>query len=132
MSEPLPLGRFRDLAAAYGGVIARWPEAYRDAAMLLVRSPEGQRILAEASSLDTALDSWRAAAPSIALRHRVLGSAPVKGKAFVHRARLWWSGIGIAAAVGGAVAGSAAVAMIAPVDVSDGGTSFGDVAAQDN
>ncbi len=132
MSEPLPLERFRDLAAAYGGVVARWPEAYRDAAMLLVRSLERQRILAEASSLDTALDSWRAAAPSVALQHRVLGSAPALGKALVRSARLWWSGIGIAAALGGAVAGSAAVAMNAPVDVSDGGTSFGDVAPQDN
>jgi hypothetical protein len=132
MSEPLPLARFRELADAYGGVIARWPEAHRDAAMHLARLPEAQRMLADASALDAALDRWRVPVPSIALQRRVLAGAAVRGSRFVRRARLWWSGIGIAAALGGAVAGSAAVAMIVPIDASDSATSFGDVAAQDN
>ncbi|WP_010187354.1 hypothetical protein [Sphingomonas sp. PAMC 26605] len=131
MNGPLPLERFRELADAYGGVIARWPEAYRDAAMRTARSPAAQTLLAQAVLLDVALDTWRAPPPPADLRSRILASAPSRARRFA-RARLWWSGIGIAAALSGAVAGSAAVAMITPADASDSGTSFGDVVAQDS
>ena len=52
--------RFEILAHAYGGDIARWPAAERDAAALLMAAePEFARIvLADAGELDAALDLW--------------------------------------------------------------------------
>ena len=56
-------------------------------------------------------------------------SAAAPTEKLITRARLWWSGVGIAAALAGATAGTAAVAIAAPVDaMSDSATSFGDVA----
>ena len=132
MSEPLTLARFQQLAEAYGGVIARWPERYRDAAEAMASNPAVRRILADASLLDEALDAWQVAAPSASLRQRVIDGAPAPTGRIVTRARLWWSGIGIAAALAGATAGTAAVAIASPVDVaSDNATSFGDVAGSE-
>jgi len=49
------------------------------------------------------------------------------------RAKLWWSGVGIAAALAGAAAGTAAVATAAPVDATpESSTSFGDIAGQES
>ncbi len=128
MSEPLTLARFRELAEAYGGVVARWPDRYRGAAEAMASDPAARRILADASLLDEALDAWQVAAPSALLRQRVIDGAPAPTGRIVTRARLWWSGIGIAAALAGATAGTAAVAIASPVDVaSDNATSFGDV-----
>lgn len=132
MNEPLTLERFRELADAYGAVVARWPEVYRDAALQMAQSVPARAIIADASSLDATLDTWGAPALSAELRDRIVAVAPVRAGRFARPSRLWWSGIGIAAALSGAVAGSAAVAMVAPVDASDGGTSFGDVATQDS
>ena len=125
----LPLDRFRELAEAYGGVVARWPHEYRDAAMRTATRPAGQAILSQACALDATLDTWQMPAPAAALRARVLLGAPAPGRDFVRRVRLWWSGIGLAAALAGALAG-AAVAIVAPIEApSDSATSFGDVAA---
>ncbi|MFZ5670860.1 MAG: hypothetical protein ACOY4K_15340, partial [Pseudomonadota bacterium] len=70
--------RFRDLAEAYGGSIARWPAETQDAAFaFLMRDPaEADAILAEARDLDAALDAAEVPAPSAALRRRVLEAAP--------------------------------------------------------
>ena len=132
MTDPLSLMRFRDLADAYGGVVARWPENYRYAAMRMAAMPEAMDILANASALDDTLDAWRVPSPGAALRDRALSGAPAPRRAFGTRVRLWWSGIGMAAALTGAVAGAAAVAVVAPIEASpDSGTSFGDVSAQE-
>lgn len=133
MSEPMTLDRFRDLADAYGGVIARWPERYRATATRMASAPAAMEILAQASALDETLDEWRVSAPTADLRSCILAGAPAPRRRFAVRARLWWSGIGIAAALTGTVAGAAAVAMVAPVEApSDGATSFGDLAAQES
>jgi hypothetical protein len=133
MTDPLSLERFRDLADAYGSAVARWPEPYRDAAMRLASTPAAKDILAQASALDEALDTWRVPPPAIGLGDRLLADAPRPSGSFAVRAKLWWSGIGIAAALSGAVAGAAVVAMVAPIEAaSDSGTSFGDVAAQES
>jgi hypothetical protein len=132
MTEPLTLARFQTLADAYGGVVARWPEEYRKAAAAMASDPDARDILDHALALDGALDAWRVAPPSRALREQVIAGAPVRAERFVMRARLWWSGVGVAAALAGATAGTAAVAIVAPVDaVSDSGTSFGDVAGSE-
>jgi hypothetical protein len=131
--EPLSLARFQALADAYGGVVARWPAAERAAAAAIAARPEGRSILADALRLDEALDAWRVPAPAVLVRERVLRQAPGPRPAFAVRARLWWSGLGVAAALVGAVAGTAAVAIIGPGDVSIGAsTSFGDVAEQES
>ncbi len=129
MPEPLTLARFQQLADAYGGVVTRWPEQHREAAMAMASQPRAREILSGASLLDEALDVWQMAAPTPSLRDRVIRSAPAPTKKIVARARLWWSGVGIAAALAGATAGTAAVAIASPIDASsDSATSFGDVA----
>lgn len=133
MSRPLTLDRFRELADAYGGAIARWPEDQRDAAARMASQPAAIEILARASALDESLDGWRVSLPSVSLRDDVIGRAPKPAGNFAARARLWWSGVGIAAALAGVASGTAAVAMVTPIDASsDGSTSFGDVGAQEN
>lgn len=132
MTERLSLEHFQALADAYGGATTRWPEAYRDAALRMARDPAARSILAEASILDERLDAWRVPEPAAALRECVLAAAPARARSFTIRPRLWWSGLGIAAALAGAAAGSAAVAMVAPIDATGGSTSFGDVTGQES
>lgn len=128
MTGSLDLARFRALADAYGGAVARWPDEYRAAANRLAASPEGAVILAEASALDERLDAWRLPAPSAVLLAGIAAGAPMRSATVLRRARLWWSGAGVAAALAGAAAGTAAVAAMAPADVAaEGGTSFGDL-----
>lgn len=127
MTDPLTLDRFRALADAYGGAVARWPECYRVAASRLGATPEGTVILEQASALDSHLDAWRIPAPSAAFSARVGAGGAVATRKLAARLRWWWSGIGIAATLAGAVAGSAAVAMVAPLEGASSGTSFGDV-----
>lgn len=132
MREPMTLARFQELADAYGGVIARWPEGYRDAAMSMASQNAARDILENATALDCALDTWRVPSPSALLQGQVIATAPAPVDGFMTRARLWWSGVGIAVALAGATAGTAAVAIITPTDAaSDSGTSFGDVAGSE-
>lgn len=129
MPETLTLARFQELADAYGGIIARWPEQHRDAAMAMAPQSDARAILDQASALDMRLDAWQVARPSASLQQQVSASVPVPARKVVTRARLWWSGIGISAALAGAVAGTAAVIIAAPIEATpDTGTSFGDIA----
>lgn len=132
MRDPMTLTRFQQLADAYGGVVARWPEDERDAAMAMAAHPAAHDILDAASALDDTLDTWRVAPPTHRLRDHLIAGAPVPRGTIVRRARLWWSGVGIAAALAGATAGTAAVAIATPVDApSDSATSFGDLAGSE-
>jgi hypothetical protein len=133
MNERMTLERFQELADAYGGVVARWPETVRAAAMQMAAGPAGSAILAEALALDETLDAWAIPPASDTLRGHVLAGAPVAKQSITGRARLWWSGIGIAAALAGVAAGTAAVALLTPLDASTGSsTSFGDVGPQES
>jgi hypothetical protein len=128
----MTLDRFRDLAEAYGATVARWPEDQRDAALRIASQPDAVAILAQAAALDTMLDGWTIPVPANSLPHRIAAQAPTPGRSPAARARLWWSGIGIAAALAGVVSGTAAVAIVTPVDASpDSGTSFGTIDPQD-
>lgn len=131
MTEPLTQARFIKLAEAYGGAVARWPEAVRAEAMAMARRPDMQIVLAEAERLDARLDLWTVSAPSAALYGRITGSRRLP---WVRRARLWWSGIGIATALAGAAAGSVAAAAALPSShaVSDDATVFGDLSQQES
>jgi hypothetical protein len=131
MTEPLTLDRFRALADAYGGVIDRWPVGARAAAMRMAADPVAQAILVDAGALDVALDAWMVPAPSAALRDLVMPVALPAARAW-RRAKLWWSGIGIATALAGAAAGSVAAAAVAPADPpSEAATAFGDLGGQE-
>jgi hypothetical protein len=133
MNDLMTLDRFRELADAYGGVVARWPEPDRAAAMRLASQPEAITILAQASALDALLDTWTVAAHSADLRRRVANGAPDRTRNLVWRARLRWSGIGIGAALAGALAGAAVVAMTTAIDMApDTATPFGVVDTQDS
>jgi len=133
MNDRLSMERFRVLADVYGGVIARWPDDHRRAAAQTAVAPEAAAILADALALDQVLDGWRVPAPASALVERIVASGHrPSGPSVASRARLWWSGLGVAAALAGAVSGTAAVAMVAPIDVSGAATSFGDVVGQDS
>ena len=131
MTEPLTEARFIKLAEAYGGVVARWPETVRAEAMDMAKRPLMQAVLAQAERLDARLDLWKVEAPSAALRNRIQASRRMP---LSRRARLWWSGIGIATALAGAAAGSVAASAALPSDhaVSDDTTAFGDISQQDS
>jgi len=128
VTEQLDLARFRALADAYGGSLARWPAAYRSAATRLAATSEGADVLAAAAMLDDRLDAWRDRPVTNGLSARIVAGAPMSAS-LASRARLWWSGIGVAAALAGAAAGTAAVLVTVPADQAvDGGTSFGELA----
>ena len=134
MTEQLSIERFRDLADAYGGTVARWPEEVRVAAMRQAAEPAFAVILAGATALDDQLDKWFVPAPGAEFSRRIVGAAPAGRRKIRGGPRLLWSGIGVAAALTGAAAGIAGAAIIAPAElaVSDMGTAFGDVASQES
>lgn len=132
MTSPPDLDRFKALADAYGGVVARWPERDRAEAERIAATREGSAILARASSLDACLDAWRVPAAASDLAGRIAAGAPSVSVDIGSRLRWWWSGLGLAATLAGAVAGMAAVAVVPPIEAGAGGsTSFGDVAGMD-
>lgn len=131
-AEALTIERFRALADAYGGVIARWPEAEREAAAARAGEPSFAVVLAEADALDVVLDRWAVPGASPALAARIVAAAPRRASAFGRRAKLWWSGVGLATMLAGAAAGSVAVAAVTPgpAVLSDHDTAFGIVLAE--
>jgi hypothetical protein len=78
MTEPLDLERFKELLAAYGARLERFPERERPAARALLASSEAARSLARAEST---LDDVFAAAPAAALSPslaRKLAELPIR------------------------------------------------------
>jgi hypothetical protein len=94
--------RFADLAEAYGGQIARWPEAEREAAaVLLAAEPDfAGDVLAAASGLDEALAQWAPQPVRAELRAAVLDAAPRPSRSI----RSWAMGLGLGAGLAGACA----------------------------
>ncbi len=131
MTDRMTPARFTELADAYGGVIARWPEEHRVEAMAMAAKPGMQAILAQADWLDAQLDDWRVEAPSAALRNRV---AATRWIPLSRRARIWWSSLGIATALAGAIAGSVTASAAVTFDhsLADDATAFGDAAQQES
>ena len=107
--------RFEFLAEAYGGDIARWPAADRDAAALLMaREPDFARTaLAQAASLDAALDGWAPAQVSHALREAVIAAAPRARTRSMLQGWFWRTG------VGAGLAAACAAGLIVGVKLSD-------------
>lgn len=127
--------RFATLAEAYGADLRRWPAALRAAAEArLADDPQARSVLADAARLDDLLEAHRVAAPDAALIGRVLAQAPQPGLIW-SRAKLWWSGLGLAGAgLAGGLAGAAALWLATPMladhqfaDAADSQTLFGDI-----
>lgn len=132
MIEAMTQERFQDLADAYGGTIARWPEAERSAATRLAANPAARAVLEQASGFDAALDGWVIPKTSPTLALRIAATAPKPGLSLTGRAPLWWSGLGLAATLAGAAAGSMAAAASLPAPmVMEGATAFGNLDRSD-
>ncbi|HQN51276.1 MAG TPA: hypothetical protein PK913_09460 [Phenylobacterium sp.] len=112
MGEMTP-ERFEELAEAYGGETARWPQAEREAAAALMAGRPGfaQAVLARADALDEVLDAWRPAPASAALLERVLAEAPRRRTTGL--AAWIWRG-----AVGAGLAGACAAGLLMGVSLS--------------
>lgn len=97
----MTIDRFRTLAEAYGGSVAKWPVGEREAAAaLMAAEPDVARaVLQEAAALDAVLDNWRPLAASHDVLERIVASAPARQ---VQRRFGWlWragAGAGLAAA----------------------------------
>lgn len=117
--------RFEELAAAWGGDVARWPEAERDAAALfLAASPDVARaILAREGALDAALDALpRFPAPG-ALFERIVESAATPAA----RRRQRWGGWLLPAGLSATLAAATAAGLIlgAQLGAHTGGATEG-------
>lgn len=107
--------RFADLAEAYGGRIARWPAHEQAQARAHLRErPEADAVLQAAGALDAALAGWTVPGPGSALAARIAAGRS-RRRPQVLRLRLWFSGLGTAAALaGGVAAGAGVVALSMP------------------
>jgi hypothetical protein len=107
--------RFRELAAAYGADLARWPDADRAAAAAFVAA-RGDAMLQAERALDALLTQAAAAEPSHALRARVIEAAPRQRAA--GRTVRWLVGAGLGLGLAAScAAGVAAGFTLAPHSV---------------
>jgi hypothetical protein len=109
--------RFETLAEAYGGAIARWPEAERDAASrLMIDRPDwAATTLARANELDDILDSWAPVALGQALREAILAQAPPLRRGLWPR---WLVGAGLGAGLATACAAGLLVGIAMAPDLT--------------
>ncbi|CZT37257.1 hypothetical protein [Rhizobium sp. 9140] len=151
MTDPMTIQRFRALTEIYGAGLERWPVTERVAAERLLRDPVAMQVLREAHALDAAMNVWKDTPVPADLFARVaaalddneksrgmagrekrdasqvaasVGQNPLKGIGH----RLWWLGVGLAAAVSGLAAGSVAASTLVQDDPYDAAvTSFGNL-----
>ena len=117
---------FEELAAAYGGEIARWPAAQRDeAALLAAAEPDFARaVLEREARLDAALDELPRAVASAALFEQIVATAPAVRRR--PRWRLWLAPAGLSAAL----AGVAAAGVLLGVQLGERSSVNTEVSAQ--
>jgi len=118
--------QFQALAQAYGGDIARWPEAVRDEAALFAAAEPAaaQAVLAREAELDAALDLLPRVTASAGLYERIVAEAP--GPRRGARWRLWLTPAGL----GAALAGVAAAGLVLGVQLGERTAIISDPAAQ--
>jgi hypothetical protein len=118
--------RFEDLAWAYGGELARWPDALReDAALLAAADPAfATDVLARAADLDATLDALPRATASSRLYDAVLATAPARRP---RRSWRFWLG---PAGLGAALAGAAAAGVILGAQVGGFASTRTEVSAE--
>lgn len=125
MTDSLDIDRFRALGESYGADIRRWPAEMQEAAVAMAQTPAAIAILRDARELDALLDDWTVPPVGAELGQRVADTASTAGLNLLRRARMWWSGIGLAAALSGALAGSATTAVLMTPEHIASGTIFG-------
>lgn len=94
--------RFQVLAGAYGGDLARWPEAEQAAARAFMADDRrGARWLSDETALDALLSSVTEGHQNDLLRERIIRSAP-KPVVATPRKAVWasWAGLAAACAAG--------------------------------
>lgn len=103
--------RFEVLAEAFGGDVARWPEAERDAAAaVMAAEPDwAGRVLARADQLDAMLGGFPAPLASGALAERIAAGAP--------RPRPRWRGWLLPAGMGAGLAAACAAGLMLGVQL---------------
>jgi hypothetical protein len=116
--------RFRELLAAYGADIARWPHGERAAARLLeAEDPAALRqARADEAGLDAWLDQHVSLAPDPALARRIVAAAIAPPRRWSWRlaprwlgGAAWWPGAGLTlTGLAGALAGAFAVSVALP------------------
>jgi hypothetical protein len=74
--------RFEALAEAFGGDVARWPAAEREAAAVLMaaRTDWAQSVLGRAGEVDTALYAYAPPQASVGLADRIAATGPRPGR----------------------------------------------------
>jgi hypothetical protein len=134
IAGPMNAERFEVLTAAYGGDIGRWPQAERAAARDFAKSAAAAQTLVRAADLDALLDTYVVKARHTGLEERILAKL-IRRLTMRNWFRFGSAGIGlVGVGIAGALAGSIAIAVLAPgltpdtSIVSDGtATMFGDV-----
>jgi hypothetical protein len=103
--------RFETLAEAWGGDVARWPEAEREAAAaLMAETPAwAERVLAHAGALDAALSDLAPPRGAPGLADRIAATAP--------RARPRWQGWLLPAGMGAGLAAACAAGVVMGVQL---------------
>lgn len=132
MADGMDIEHFRRLAESYGAIIERWPEALRPAARIAAQSLEGQEIIEKERALDETLDLWSVPVLSADLARTTGDKTLASHQKILRRMRLWWTGIGVAAALSGALTGTAATALMWQAPQPYTSTVFGDLDDGDN
>jgi len=103
--------RFETLAEAWGGDVARWPHAEREAAAALMaeRPAWAERVLAGAGALDAALSELAASRGTAGLADRIAARAP--------KARPRWQGWLVPAGMGAGLAAACAAGVVMGVQI---------------
>jgi len=104
--------RFEILAEAYGGDVARWPDAEREAAaeLMAARPAWPREVLTGAGELDAALAAYAPLRGSPGLAERIVAGAPKR------RAR--WVGWLLPAGMGAGLAAACAAGVLAGAQLS--------------
>jgi hypothetical protein len=87
--------RFEALAEAFGGDVARWPAAEREAAAVLMaaRADWARSVLGLAGEVDTALSAYAPPQASVGLADRIAAAGPRPGRGR-WMGFLWPAGLG--------------------------------------
>jgi hypothetical protein len=100
--------RFETLAEAFGGDVAVWPAAEREAAAAFMAAEPARAgaILAEAEALDSALAAFSPPRAASGLMDRIVAGAPMP------RVMRWWSGWLAPAGMGAGLAAACAAGVV--------------------
>lgn len=127
--------RFETLAEAYGGDVARWPEADREAAAALMAAEPAwaETILARAGELDTALAAYALPKAPLDLADRIAAAAPlVPARPAPPRWMGWLLPVGMGAGLAAACAAGVVMGAVLSLPASDAGEPDPVVATADD